>query len=437
MFDLVPYLLCLEQHLSKTLWKQLLLISQSMFCCTGRITMLSLSRWSQEGASYRTLQRFYHSSIDWVTLNWNLFFQHEYHSQEVYLLSGDETIATKAGTKTYGLGKFFSSIHSRAVKSVSFFSVSLIGVSEGTSSPLLMKQLDPDMKKQIRSSKDTPKKTGKKGRPKGSKNKNRKLQEKTPYLQWMQEQIQSTLKVIGNKVSLSFFVYDGAFGNNECLSMVKDCGLSLISKLHCNAALYFPYEGPLSKGKKKKKYGVKVNYDSLPLKYLQQHTKEKKGEEWIYQFTALHKDFYCPLNITVIQRRKKNGKIAQVILFSDDLDLPSEKMILYYRLRFQIEFNFRDAKQFFGLEDFMNIKKEAVTNAANLSMFMVNFSQIVLKKVPEEAKSIADLKSRSQSLFYLDRVIKIEPQIQKVISFKRIKKAITDIGCIHQYEKAA
>jgi putative transposase len=27
----------------------------------------------------------------------------------------------------------------------------------------------------------------------------------------------------------------------------------------------------------------------------------------------------------------------------------------YYSLRFQIEFNFRDAKQYWGLEDFMNM----------------------------------------------------------------------------------
>jgi putative transposase len=54
-----------------------------------------------------------------------------------------------------------------------------------------------------------------------------------------------------------------------------------------------------------------------------------------------------------------------VILFSSDLELESEKIIDYYRLRFQIEFNFRDAKQFWGLEDFMNLSQTAVTNAAN------------------------------------------------------------------------
>ena len=37
-------------------------------------------------------------------------------------------------------------------------------------------------------------------------------------------------------------------------------------------------------------------------------------------------------------------------------------------------FIFRDAKQYWGLEDFMNVTPTGVTNAANLSLFMVNVS---------------------------------------------------------------
>ena len=58
--------------------------------------------------------------------------------------------------------------------------------------------------------------------------------------------------------------------------------------------------------------------------------------------------------------------------FSSDLALDAETMIDYYALR--IEFNFRDAKQFWGLEDFMNVQREQ----RNLSMFMVNVSAKLL-----------------------------------------------------------
>ncbi len=48
----------------------------------------------------------------------------------------------------------------------------------------------------------------------------------------------------------------------------------------------------------------------------------------------------------------KTGKSKHVILFSSDLE--HEKLVEYYQLRSQIEFNFRDAKQYWGLEGFMN-----------------------------------------------------------------------------------
>ncbi len=46
---------------------------------------------------------------------------------------------------------------------------------------------------------------------------------------------------------------------------------------------------------------------------------------------------------------------------------------------FFLKFNFINAKKFWGLEEFMNIKETGVTNAANLSFFRVNLSQYLLK----------------------------------------------------------
>ena len=70
--------------------------------------------------------------------------------------------------------------------------------------------------------------------------------------------------------------------------------------------------------------------------------------------------------LTIIKNHLKTGKTAQVILFCDDLSLAADTLIDYYSLRFQIEFNFRDAKQYWGLEDFMNIKKTQVNNMTTI-----------------------------------------------------------------------
>ena len=51
----------------------------------------------------------------------------------------------------------------------------------------------------------------------------------------------------------------------------------------------------------------------------------------------------------------------------DRIRIPNEinylKVLTYdYRLRFQLEFNFRDAKQYWGLEDFMTVNQTPVYN---------------------------------------------------------------------------
>ncbi len=50
--------------------------------------------------------------------------------------------------------------------------------------------------------------------------------------------------------------------------------------------------------------------------------------------------------IVIVKTNLTTGKSAKVLLFSDDLVLAYDNLIDYYQLRFQIEFNFRDAKQY-------------------------------------------------------------------------------------------
>lgn len=81
-----------------------------------------------------------------------------------------------------------------------------VGVSSRQSAPLLMEAMDTGMKKETqvkkKPTKGKKKVTGSKGRPKGSKNKNRSDPELTPYLKWIQKQVNETLAMIGNQVAI-------------------------------------------------------------------------------------------------------------------------------------------------------------------------------------------------------------------------------------------
>ena len=79
-----------------------------MLSMTGRVTMKGLSRWTDQGGSDRTVQRFFQTRISWCTLQWVLSRHHRLEPDEVILLGGDEVVVTKSGQQTQGLERFFS-----------------------------------------------------------------------------------------------------------------------------------------------------------------------------------------------------------------------------------------------------------------------------------------------------------------------------------------
>jgi len=405
----------------------------------GRITMLGISRWTGRGGSYRTIQRFFMTPIDWEPLNWQLIKRFVLKDSGVILIAGDATTVTKSGKETFGLGRFFSSIYSRAVPGISFQVLSLIDVERACSWPVLLEQMMPKPRpvKPKRPAKPKGKQPARpRGRPKGAKNKNRREVELNTEMKQVQRLLKQLLTLIGETLKPVYFVYDGAFGNNAAVQMTRQTGLHLISKLRNNSALYFQWQGVYAGKGARRRYGERVDYTKMPSEYLTSETEEKSVRTRTYQFTAMHKKFADPINVVVILKfNEKTGKAARIILFATDLDLAADKLVTYYRLRFQIEFTFRDAKQHWGLEDFMVIKQQAVSNAANLSLFMVNLSQAMMRQNGES--SILDLKARYHGLRYAQEAFKIFPEKANVIKFEDWIKRIPILGRIHEHKRAA
>ena len=439
MSEINTVLIFLQPFLSTCHFRQLCLISEALLMMNGRITMLGISRWTERGGSYRTLQRFFATSICWHDLNWQLIRHFMLKESEVILIGGDATTVTKSGKTTFGLGRFFSSIYSRAVPGISFQVLSLIDVKHGRSWPLLLEQMMPKPR-QIKGTRPAkPQKKQKprpKGRPRGAKNKNRRDVPLSGDLQQVQGMLRKVLTLMKNTLKPIYFVYDGAFGNNAAVQMTRQTGLHLISKLRNNAALYFEWQGVYSGRGRRRRYGKRVDYDQLPAEYLTTDQTEQGIRTQTYQFTALHKTFADPLNVVVILRHdEKKGKTARIILFSTDTRLAADKLVQYYRLRFQIEFNFRDAKQHWGLEDFMVTQVQKVSNSANLSLFMVNLSQAMRNQTGET--SVLDLKARYHGLRYAKEAFKILPETADVINFEDWIQRVPVLGKIHDRRMAA
>jgi len=148
----------------------------------------------------------------------------------------------------------------------------------------------------------------------------------------------------------------------------------------------------------------------------------------------LHRGFAQALNVVIITKTHlKSSAFTSANLFSSDLELPYDKIIDFYSLRFQIEFNFRDAKQYWGLEDFMNVKDVPLTNALNLSLFMVNLSQVLLREFrhTHPGSGILDLKAYFRAAKYFAETIKMLPQKPEPILLEQIFSQMASLGCIH------
>ncbi len=374
--------------------------------------MLGISRWAGTGGSYRTVQRWFYTPLPWTQVLVCFFRQHLFQPNATYILAGDEVVVTKAGKHTFGLDRFFSGLLQKVVPGLAFFTLSLVNTTDHTSSPIAVEQVvrsKPVSAPLPTAVSSDPISKAKPGRPRGSKNKNKAAVILTPELQQIQAMLQALLLKLAGWLSVTYVTLDGHFGNNNALQMVRQCTLHLISKLRSDAALYFPYTGPQAQHGTRRKYGTRVDYRHIPTPYLKATTSVDGLETHTYQATLLHANFAQPLNVVIIVKTNlQTHAWAHVILFSSDLPLGWDNLVAYYRLRFQIEFNFRDAKQYWGLEDFMTITETAVTNAANLAFFLVNVADCSRRKIcPDEATfGVLDLKAYCRGYKYVTETIK-------------------------------
>jgi putative transposase len=446
MMDMLALFQGLRPHVTRTTHRRLSRITLALLVMTGRITMLGLSRWTGKGGSYRTVQRLFSTVIPWAMLFWVFFRQHLHCPTDVYFVAGDEVIVTKAGKSTYGLDRFFSSLYGKPVPGLAFFTLSLVSVQKRRSFPMRVEQVvRSDSEKAASKAKATappPKAacaTRRPGRPKGSKNIPKAAATLTPELVRIKAMLTALLHLIATVLSVTYLVLDGHFGNHNALQMARQCGLHLISKLRCDAALYLPYTGLYAGRGPRRKYGPKVDYDHLPVHYLKETTVEGHIETRLYQMQVLHKEFAQPLNVVIIAKTNLRTQArAHVILFSSDLALAYTPLGEYYGLRFQIEFNFRDAKQYWGLEDFMQVTPTGVPNAAHLSLFMVNVAYRLRAAVhpPDPDYSVLDLKADCRGYKYVEETIKMLPEKPEPVLLAKILNQVAGLGRIHASQPA-
>ena len=131
---------------------------------------------------------------------------------------------------------------------------------------------------------------------------------------FVQQHLKHLLELTETYIKIVYFIFDGAFGNNDAVQMVRQIGLHLISKLRHDSALCFPYNGPYTGRGPRKKYGDKLNYQDISETYLKTSSTDKDIETKIYQIKMSHKKFADLLHVVVmVKTNLKTNKVAHVV----------------------------------------------------------------------------------------------------------------------------
>jgi len=407
---------------------------------SGGITMKNISRWTGTGGSYRSIQRLMLSPINWLCLNLSLFYvwlsdQSIVLNEENFILAVDEVVEPKSRNKTDGIGFFYSTIFGKQTRSICRQAISIVDVKNRKSFILEEdKQKSIVRKKKGKKTKTKQKPKRKVGRPANSVSKLMTIEWYPIYIS-LDNMLKSSMLELNKKGNIRYLVADGKYANKNGILVARRNSLELISKAQKRTAFYFPAQQAKKKQGAPKKYGKKLQ--RLTKKYRVKAYKDERGllTEIFHYPQMWNKKIGVKLNVVIIIKTKKNGEKARVVLITSCPKLSAEQIIDFYSLRFQIEFNFRDAKQYFGLADFKNTKEISVKNAVNFSFFMTNLSAVLANRAKKEYEceqfGIQDLKALFRGYSYLQLFLNYTDKTEEQILNKEQKERFLGLGSIN------
>lgn len=303
-------------------WQQDFLVElfDLIFSIQGRINFENLARYTSLNES--TFRRNYTKFFDWLNFNIQLMILGGLSFSNPIIAAIDCSFISKAGKKTFGLDKFWSGVANRNKKGLEVSLLALIDVVSATAWSLDATQTPPNLSAKEEDEKEYTR------------------------IDFYLEQIFDLLPMLKQVL---YFVADGYYAKIKFFNAFEQMGKHLITKFRTDANLRYLYTGVPVQGKKgrKRKFGNKVIWKNLDLsKWVDIGQDYKYPHLHIYTQILNSPRFKRNFRVVLLLNTKTN---KYVVLASTDLTLDARLIVSYYQLRFQIEFLFRDAKQFTGL----------------------------------------------------------------------------------------
>ncbi len=303
----------------------------------GKATYRNMSRYSD--MSEKRFSRWYRRAFTFSTFNINLLSE-ALPSAAHRIAVVDASFMTKSGKKTEGLGWFYNGSAGEAQRGLEISLIGLVDIQSNTAYALdacqTLDQLDQSR------------------------------------VDLYAEHVVSLAQTL-HQQGIRYLAADAYYSKVKFVSPVVDSGLHIVGKLRVDANLQWLNEKAYSGFGRPKQYDGKIRFEQ------ELHRFDKIGlldaDTEIYAKVVYSTRLKRKINVVML-RCVRGNKVGRALLYSTDTRLNPETLIAYYKARFQIEFLFRDAKQYTGLSDCQSCQKEAIHTHVNASFTALNLLKL-------------------------------------------------------------
>ncbi len=182
----------------------------------------------------------------------------------------------------------------------------------------------------------------------------------------------AVLTTIMSNIPAGLVIFDRGFNNRKVFKIILNYGHHLLCRARSNAVFYFPVEAQKKKGRPRK-YGKRLDITSMSFRQI----------DFLGQISeiadAIVYSKMCPQEVRLVVRRtlsEKTKTYKYFCVYTTNLDLPVEKILFYYRLRWEQETAFRDSKQSFGFDNYQVRSETSISRFVQLSFVSMSIMQL-------------------------------------------------------------
>ncbi len=347
--------------------KFLLTLFATMLVTRTRLNFLNLSRHSS--LHEKTFRRHFRKEFAFACFNQSISAR-AMPEAATKLFAQDASFSTKSGKQTYGLDHFWNGTASKAEKGLEVSLISIIDVEQNQTFALSAEQTPPQPA-------------------------HKRKEKSATRIDFYLEHLQRTAPYF--PITVKYGVFDGFYAKLKFVAGVGALGYHVVSKLRADADLRYLYEGVQKKHGRRRKFDGKVNFHDLRSCA---RIETDKPSITIYTLVVWSVSLKRQVRVVVVVNTKDQAKPRYVVLFSTDTELSATDIFRFYKARFQIEFIFRDAKQFAGFSDCQARDKEALHFHFNASVTVVNLARLIAQAEHQtDEKMVFSMTSLKQRFF--------------------------------------